>query len=640
MRDGRPYLRFVSDLWTTVFADSGSLSALVGVEADILSRIYLQAVQVASINFADDINVFREDFWHIVSIRSDQRVETSDPTLFRYPLGRPYERIPFLYNKIFEPTFRMMDGVDYSLETDWAEGSDAVRAGFITFKSDPFANSLVPRRVVGRTESNEDVYELAFFAPRVMIDEADIWRTWGHLVNVFQPSSENYRQLVYGILYIYMHGPVIHPLNAGLNLACGYPVARDNEEVLSVSVVSETISGGHYLVQTSANVYRVPFRNYDRLGQLHRVPSLSVVGRDGDQPGTMLRPLDTFTNDIQVVDWLTPGYEEWWKGDGTNRVVNFLPPEMAPEIDFLLRDDVDVIDHLFESFFKYATFAANINTLAIGNFNAVDDFFEVLYDVKPAYTAPYANAFFDPKEQVQEGDGTTRDLFQYEDRHAAEGMLPGESRQGRFGWGDHERPIGDAGEVREGVEAEVELDEQYRGNLKIFLGAMTPVFADLTDLYNPDGLTYIHKDSTYDRLRFTNDLSQAQFVHKFKLGIKREQFRPHDDTSRDHSVVDAEINAGDRYGWMGGKIGDRYNLIGDRIVLGSAVKIGSRPEGHLVEGIAMDASFEIEDTVAAPVDGAAPSMIFLEDVFLEAPVVTGTIVSYIDAPEISGELDY
>lgn len=364
MRDGSLFLNFLSDFWTTVWQDKQLLSTAIGAQVEVLFRLYLQSVRIAAPDFIDNLNIFQEDFWNLIFFDESARVSN-----FKYQLPERYKTLPFLYNKMFNPTLVLREGVDYTLEQDVVV-SGGQTATLIVFASDPFLNPAYP---VG--EPNQ-VKTLMFFAPKVLIDNDDLYKIFGNLVKIVQPSGEQYRQLVKGAMSLYAKGPILFLMNSGLSLAAGYPIARDTDRVLGI-----TNDATNYIIRTAKGAeYLVPL-----------VASLSV------QVDSTLIPLQSLIRDIQVVDYISE--PEWWKGGTGNtnpefRVVNYISEDLAPDLATDKRDDLVVIDHLFNTFFKYHVFGMRINTLALQNFDAIESFFDLVFDVKPSYTSPYINAFF------------------------------------------------------------------------------------------------------------------------------------------------------------------------------------------------------------------------------------------------------
>lgn len=76
------------------------------------------------------------------------------------------------------------------------------------------------------------VYEVAFWAVDVKVDDGELYRTFGHLFGEARASSESYRSYITGLMQLYMLGPAIDRIESALNVVVGLPVVRDDGEVL------------------------------------------------------------------------------------------------------------------------------------------------------------------------------------------------------------------------------------------------------------------------------------------------------------------------------------------------------------------------------------------------------------------------
>jgi hypothetical protein len=358
MRDGRAYLNFLSDFWTDVWGGSTQLSAIAGVQVEILYRLYLQSVAIAAPAYIETMPLFREDFWHVISLDSNARIGNT----FTWELPLDYREIPFLYNKPFSPTLTLRPT---RVASDPRDFLLTVRDGktLITFTADPFADGAMPIRDMGTFK------QIALLAPKVYTDEKDLEALFGDLVRIVRPTSEQYRQLIRGVMFVYITGGVLHLLNAGLNLAAGFPVSREIDRVIGILYVEDP---NDYVIRTEKGIeYRVPKR-----------ATLSVT------VGSRLTVYSTFIDDIQVMDHKS--HPRWWVD-----LVNHIPPELSPDLRAELRDKPDVIDHIMDEYLKYTVFGLKVKTTVLqAEFNAVSEFFRVVYEVKPAWTSPYVKGFF------------------------------------------------------------------------------------------------------------------------------------------------------------------------------------------------------------------------------------------------------
>lgn len=391
MRSGQEYLNYISDFWGRVFTDSETLPGLIGLKAASLFRAFLQASQITDGRFVGDLPLLREDFWHFITVKMGER-DPADTETYSYFLQLPYAQVPFLWNAIYDPTLRLHQGVDYTLEAVTATAGDGGNLCRITFPLDPFENAdVLKREVAGDLEA-------LFIAPKVLTDEDDLFQLWGHLVEIQRPSSEDYRRLLEAIFFIYATGPILPYLNAGLSLALGYPYSRVDDQVLTLT--DDPTTNTYTLTTLAGYEYEIP-HNDD-----YSLPTLKFG------PGDRMSQFDTLISDIRIVDYKSE--PKWWFGGVANLtpsgqpidlnkvVVRQLPPEMAPDMEWGDRADLPLIGLLFEEYFKFHTFGVigNPMLLSLTGFNAAAEFFRVIQQVKASYTAPYTNFFFSVTDTV------------------------------------------------------------------------------------------------------------------------------------------------------------------------------------------------------------------------------------------------
>lgn len=76
------------------------------------------------------------------------------------------------------------------------------------------------------------VYEIAFWAPDVLVDRYHLYNTFGYLIGKVGDSSEQYRSLIRGIFQLFMLGPTLERFESAINTVAGLPVVRDDGEIL------------------------------------------------------------------------------------------------------------------------------------------------------------------------------------------------------------------------------------------------------------------------------------------------------------------------------------------------------------------------------------------------------------------------
>lgn len=82
-------------------------------------------------------------------------------------------------------------------------------------------------------QSQASVRQLSLWAPEVSVDRFTLYNNFGHLLNRFEASSETYRALLRGIMYLYVSGPMLQRVVAALNVATGLPVIGTDGEILT-----------------------------------------------------------------------------------------------------------------------------------------------------------------------------------------------------------------------------------------------------------------------------------------------------------------------------------------------------------------------------------------------------------------------
>ena len=75
--------------------------------------------------------------------------------------------------------------------------------------------------------------ELALWAPDIEIDNGRLYLNFGYLLGIQRESSELYRDLLRGVSQLLLLGPTPERIESALNVIAGFPVIRDEGEVLT-----------------------------------------------------------------------------------------------------------------------------------------------------------------------------------------------------------------------------------------------------------------------------------------------------------------------------------------------------------------------------------------------------------------------
>ena len=87
------------------------------------------------------------------------------------------------------------------------------------------------------------VNQVSFWAIDAHIDDYRLYTNFGHLFGEQRLSTEAYRAFIRGLMQLYILGPAIDRVESALNVVAGYPVIRDDGEILQ-SYTSGLASAG------------------------------------------------------------------------------------------------------------------------------------------------------------------------------------------------------------------------------------------------------------------------------------------------------------------------------------------------------------------------------------------------------------
>lgn len=95
-----------------------------------------------------------------------------------------------------------------------------------------FAWRLYARGALTTDNVTTSIREIAFWAADVLVDNFNLYHSFGYLIQKFQASSEAYRSLIRGVFQLFMLGPTLERLESAVNTVVGLPVIREDGEIL------------------------------------------------------------------------------------------------------------------------------------------------------------------------------------------------------------------------------------------------------------------------------------------------------------------------------------------------------------------------------------------------------------------------
>lgn len=274
---------------------------------------------------------------------------------------------------------------------------------------DPFINTAIAQRVLNGGDT-----AVSLFAPKAYLDYQELMKIYGAIVGVFAKSSIEYRDFITGILNLYQKGPMVNSLNVALNVCNGYPVARTNENIISIAiepdfftlksdkgniykikrtVVTEILIENQEVVKIQKAYPRLLIGNeryYKKHPQFNKINGAPFPFRDftdldqytvGQEYTVFwsVKQFDGFIDQLKVVDYQTQ--EKWW----LDKIANGKILEQFVQMSDENRGRKTIIDFLFENYLKFNTFGVFVDSRILSNFQGVSDFIKIINDCKPTY---------------------------------------------------------------------------------------------------------------------------------------------------------------------------------------------------------------------------------------------------------------
>lgn len=400
----RTLFRGISSFWSRFFNDKDVIGHLFSASDQLMGQIYLELMEVLLANSVKTVPVFSKEFWKLITFKSNEVQVTGEG--YKFKLAEKLQDVPFIYNRIFEPTTILEQNKDYKIS-----GTN------IFFEKNIFDDLEYPG-FAKRRDGN--ITTITMWAPTAKVDKEYVYEYYGRMLNIYEPSSENYKAFIRGIWFYYMNGPTINRIKSAMNIIGGYPVAsEDGEIVLSIREIS-----GIYYVKTTITTY-----------EIENIVDLDVV------VGQTLNAFQSLTTAYTVTDYIDD--PNWF-----NRII--VPIEVIPSLSVDERrtnfNDPDPIfigypifigDErwrigmgglpnfmwlLFNGVLKYNIFYVTYDALASKFVRSTEDLNNIVLSGKPAFdlamVVPYVKldetvGEFQEEEILMEGDfdlTTTMDL--------------------------------------------------------------------------------------------------------------------------------------------------------------------------------------------------------------------------------------
>jgi hypothetical protein len=355
VRDNRvlTYIYGLSDFWVSMFADTDKIDLLLGANSLTASEIYSRFLQLTAGIALEDLSEITHSQIQLEFIYTVDKVVGSVET---YTLRSKLASARFLANRPFMPTSILERDVDFFIDET---------LGTISFAKS-INDYLLPFRL--NTDGSK---EFSVWAVDSRMDSDLIYDNFARLIGIEKPerTSENFKNFIYGLYYLYVHGPNLDLLRRGLNLALGVPLVRDTETILEVR---KYLTSDQFIVITDLNSYIIPYG---------LEPSVAV--------GDVVTTGDEIAAWVEVKDYVNDG--EWWINYMIpSDLIRHIPPgNDAGGIPYnRYATENSYADYIMRNYLKTHTFLVNVKTVGFKNIQSFEELSDIIRRVKPSYTTP------------------------------------------------------------------------------------------------------------------------------------------------------------------------------------------------------------------------------------------------------------
>lgn len=358
------YMYGLSDFWSSIFQDPGTIEAILTASSVELSEVYSRFLQLTSSISLYDIQTVIKSQISLVVLKSTDVVPGSNG--LEYYLDKSYLKSRYICNRPFLPTETLEEGIHFT----FLEGGAKIR----------FSDLISEHNFPVRSRS-EGVQEYALWLMDTEADENLIYSYFGYLLtSTPETASEQYKAFINGLFFVYANGPTLDLFQKGLNLAMGIPLCRGYERVLDITQYE---GSNNKIIITDASSYIVPY-------------GLEPTVEIGDQ----LYTGSELANWIKVKDYIKDGI--WWVGlsmpralFSTEQYQDIGNPTMIPGNNAEYLMSIYLKTHVFLVQVRVGEFFATEHPKVVG---------DLLRKVRPTYTYPYYvwSVFVDETLEMEE----------------------------------------------------------------------------------------------------------------------------------------------------------------------------------------------------------------------------------------------
>jgi hypothetical protein len=175
-----------------------------------------------------------------------------------------------VYATVDDPPIRQAEeGVDYTIDylhgrlhqLNFATPLQGVMTCDYQYKKEVLyaGGGMISAKDVGR------VKQLSLWAPETLVDRFTLYYNYGSMLNRFSVSSESYKELLRGIMYLYVSGPVFERIESALNVAAGYPLIQTEGEILAAYDNGEIASASDGVIVATTRLFSTAAYTFSEL---------------------------------------------------------------------------------------------------------------------------------------------------------------------------------------------------------------------------------------------------------------------------------------------------------------------------------------------------------------------------------------
>lgn len=340
------YLYGLSDFWAFIFSDTGKVNLLLEGTTFTASEIYSRFLQITTQISLEDI---QSEVGYQAKLVLIGEADIVPGEIETYSPPEKINSTRLICNRGLLPTLYLEENIDYYIDTT---------TGYIRFAR-PLVEYGFPSRFL-----SDGTRQFALWFIDCRVDENLVYDYYAKLLGIADPTraSDNFKNFIYGLYYLYIHGPDIDQIRMGLNLVLGIPVARDNESVLEIR---KHLNSDNYLVITDLNSYLIPYG---------LEPTVAV--------GDDLKVGTEISSWVEVKDYYSDG--EWW--------INLMIPRsimpFVPAGHNRYASTGSYADYLMKEYLHKHTFLVNVKTIDFKNIQTFSDIAAIIKQIKPSHTTP------------------------------------------------------------------------------------------------------------------------------------------------------------------------------------------------------------------------------------------------------------